>query len=318
MGLAADGILEVCVPSLAEPGFLRDGGVGTIHPPLPGFSDFSLLVSANTSFPYRLAATDLDGTLLGPDKRISAANLAAVCALQDRGVQCILASGRRHQNSLRIQRELGLTGPIIACQGGMIRDSVTDEVIGAHFLPPALAAELVTAGQRRGFDVIYYHLDRLLVAARHTRWIDLYESRVGESPEVLPDLGSLGGEAALKIVWYGEPADLAALRPALEESYRGRIHVLSTDRENLEFMAPGINKASALATVARRLGIERRQTLAFGDGENDAPMLKWAQLGVAVHHAVPAAKAAADLISPPGDPASSFARAVQMILAGDA
>jgi Cof subfamily protein (haloacid dehalogenase superfamily) len=271
-------------------------------------------VSATPSFPYRLAATDLDGTLLGPDKRISHANLQAVQALHARGARLLLASGRRHQNSVRIQRELGLDGPVIACQGAMIKDCASDEVIEAHLLPPALAAELVGEGQRRGFCVIYYHLDHLFVAARHNRWIDLYERRVGEVAEVLPDLHSLRGEAALKIVWYGDPARLSALRPRLEADYGGRLQVLSTDVENLEFMLPGINKASALATVAARLGVGQAETMAFGDGENDVPMLGWAHLGVAVDHGVPAARAAADLISPPGDPATSFARAVQVIL----
>ncbi len=271
-------------------------------------------MDAIVPFPYRLAATDLDDTLLGPDKHISEANLRAVRALNERGARVILASGRRHQNSVRMQRELGIDGPIIACQGALIRDGAGDEVIEVHTLAPDLAAELVSEGRRRGFCVIYYHLDHLYVAARHNRWTDLYEWRLGETAEVLPDLQSLRGEEALKIVWYGEPAKLKALRPRLEEDYRERIHVISTEAENLEFVIPGINKASALATVAARLGIAQVETMAFGDGENDVQMLVWAHLGVAVDHAVPAAKAAANLISPPGDPATSFARAVRVIL----
>ncbi|MBV9392611.1 MAG: HAD hydrolase family protein, partial [Verrucomicrobia bacterium] len=87
-----------------------------------------------TRFIYRLAAIDLDGTLLGPDKTISPENRAAVDRLHKRGVKIIIASGRRHQNSIRFQRELDLTGPIIACQGGLIRDGITGQIVESHLL----------------------------------------------------------------------------------------------------------------------------------------------------------------------------------------
>jgi hypothetical protein len=45
------------------------------------------------TFPYDLAAVDLDDTLLGPDKLISSANRAAVRALRAFGVEVVLASG---------------------------------------------------------------------------------------------------------------------------------------------------------------------------------------------------------------------------------
>src|SRR5260221_880834 len=75
-----------------------------------------------TAFPFRLAAIDLDGTLLVPDKTISPENIAAVDRLHQNGVTVIIASGRRHQNSVRLQLQLRLNGPIIACQGGLISD----------------------------------------------------------------------------------------------------------------------------------------------------------------------------------------------------
>src|SRR5260221_13714241 len=88
-----------------------------------------------TAFSFRLAAIDLDGTLVGPDKTISPENIAAVDRLHQNGVTVIIASGRRPQNSVRFQRQLRLSGPIIACQGGLIRDGESGNVIEAHFLP---------------------------------------------------------------------------------------------------------------------------------------------------------------------------------------
>ncbi len=262
------------------------------------------------AFPYRLAACDLDGTLLGPGKEISAANFDAVRRLQERGVRFIIASGRRHQNSLRYYRQLGLDGWMISCSGASVREPHTGRTLREVLLPAPLADELVARGQAGGHTIIYYHRDHLYIAERN-HWTDLYESRVGEKADLLPcNLRDLRGEAAEKIVWYGEPAALAALRPGLQAEHGDDLTILSTDAENLEFLAPAANKADALAAVAEDYGIAWADTLSFGDGENDAPMLRWAGLGVAVDGASDIAKAAARLVGPPGVPEERFARAL--------
>ena len=266
------------------------------------------------SFRYRLAAIDLDGTLLGPDKKVSEENAAAVRRLTAHGVKVVIASGRRHQNSIRFQRQFELDGPIIACQGGLIRDGESGNVIEAHFLPQTVARDITKEGAKAGVRVIYYHLDHLYVAERNNEWIELYESRVGEKTEPLADLGQLDGRRALKIVWYGDPLILGKARPRLAELYREKVDLLSTEKENLEFMPRGINKATALAKVAAELGIRPEEVLAFGDGENDVQMLSWAGAGVAMRHGNAAAIAAARFVSPEASPETAFAAAVGAVL----
>src|SRR6267154_5717928 len=123
-----------------------------------------------TKFPFRLAAIDLDGTLLGPDKTISPENIAAVDRLHQSGVTVIIASGRRHQNSVRFQRQLRLSGPIIACQGGLIRDGESGNVIEDHFLPQTAAREIANEAGQYGVQAIYYHLDHLYVPEQNNQW----------------------------------------------------------------------------------------------------------------------------------------------------
>jgi Cof subfamily protein (haloacid dehalogenase superfamily) len=272
-------------------------------------------------FPFRLAAVDLDGTLLGPDKNIGSENAAAVQRLRENGVTVIIASGRRHQNSVRFQRQLGLSGPIIACQGGLIRDGESGNVVEAHFLPQSVTRQILSDAEKNNVEAIYYHLDHLYVPARHDRWIDLYESRVGERAEVLPDLEQLDGRRALKIVWYGDPVVLSKTRPEMAARYSDKVDVLSTEHENLEFMPRGINKATALAKVAAEFGVRREEVLAFGDGENDMAMLAWAGMGVAMGHGNKGAISAAKRVSSSGPPESAFARGVDALfewVAGDA
>ena len=271
--------------------------------------------SAAAPFPYRLAATDLDGTLLGPHKEIGPENLAAVRALQARGTRFVVASGRRHQNSLRFYRQLGLDDLLISCAGALIKNPNTGETLREVPLAPEVAARLVSSGQAAGYTVVYYHRDHLYVGERN-HWTQLYESRVGEQAELYPgNLDGLHGDAALKIVWYGEPATLQSSRASLAAEYKDTAHIVATDPENLEFAAPGANKATALAFVADYYQVPQAATLAFGDGENDAPMLGWAGLGVAVDGSDDAAKAAAHLVGPDGAKETRFARAVDAVFA---
>ena len=105
---------------------------------------------------------------------------------------------------------------------------------------------------------------------------------------------------------------LKKIRPEIAARYHGKVDVLSTESENLEFMPRGINKAAALEKVAHEFGVPREQVLAFGDAENDLQMLAWAgwvsRCGTGT-----LAIAAARMVSPPGPPETAFARAVEVL-----
>lgn len=260
--------------------------------------------------PYRLAAIDLDDTLLGPDKAIGAENAAAIRRLQEAGVHCLLASGRRHENMLRFHQRLNLHGPIVSCNGAQVRDTDTGEVLHERLMPADLAEEVVEEGDRRGVTQNYYHTDGGLYVREKTGWTDLYQRRTGSEVNVRGDLESLRGESALKIIWIDSGERVAAMRPEMEARYAGRLYITTTDPEYLEFMALGVSKAVGIAVVAERYGIPAAEVLTFGDGNNDIEMLEWAGLSYAMDHARAAAQAAADRIAPPGNPETSFARAV--------
>jgi hydroxymethylpyrimidine pyrophosphatase-like HAD family hydrolase len=152
-----------------------------------------------------------------------------------------------------------------------------------------------------------------------TQWTDYDQSRNAEPHRHVDDLLTSGESGAVpddvaKIIWLGDPDAIDAATAPAHARYEPRLVVTRTDPPYLEFSAPNVTKATALAAVARELGVAQAATLAFGDGNNDAAMLAWAGLGVAMPHASPAALAAADRIGPDGDPETALARAVAMVL----
>lgn len=267
----------------------------------------------NGGFPYRLAAIDLDDTLLGPEKRVSAANLDALRSLQARGVRIVLASGRRYENMRPFHRQLGLDTPIVACQGALVRDVRTGETLHQHGVPAELAAEVIAEGAAHGAAVGYHHAECIYVRECNAL-TEGYRRRLRCELRQVADFAQLAGETPLKLIWLDAPERTTARFPQVTARFGGRLETYITDPDLTEFVAYRISKAVGVAAIAARYGIAREQVMAFGDGDNDTPMLAWAGLGVAMSEAKPGAKAAAGLVSPPGDPETSFARAVALIL----
>jgi hydroxymethylpyrimidine pyrophosphatase-like HAD family hydrolase len=115
-------------------------------------------------------------------------------------------------------------------------------------------------------------------------------------------------------MWIGAPDAIVAAASELQALCGMRLSVVITHPSYLEFGRCDVSKATGLAAVARRLGAPASRVLAFGDGNNDAPMLAWAGLGIAMAHGRPAAQKAARRIAPGGNPETALARAIDHVL----
>src|SRR4029079_12349670 len=74
------------------------------------------------AFPIGLIALDLDGTLIDDDLVLRPRTLAAVRAARDRGLAVSIVTGRMTTSARAYARELGLTDPIVAYQGALVRE----------------------------------------------------------------------------------------------------------------------------------------------------------------------------------------------------
>ena len=93
-------------------------------------------------------------------------------------------------------------------------------------------------------------------------------------------------------------ADRAAFERAREAcaALEG-VTITSSWMNNFELMPAGVDKGAALLYLAEQLGVRREEIVAFGDGDNDAGMLRAAGTGVAMAHGDKSAKAAADCVA---------------------
>ena len=100
-----------------------------------------------------------------------------------------------------------------------------------------------------------------------------------------------------KILTAGDPEYMRAHFEEMQAPFVERLSCMFTADFYFEYTAKDVNKATAIESACSKLGITRDEMIAFGDAENDLPMLEYAGLGVAMANAVEAVKAAADEIT---------------------
>lgn len=256
---------------------------------------------------FTLAAIDLDGTLLGPDRKISPANLRAVQRLQDAGLQIALASGRHYHNMRRYAEALPGIEWMVSCQGGESSNIARDVVLNREFLARGDVSTILETARTRDFAAVIYTVDRIFTTSAWNADLEFYSELAGYRPLAISP-AELLNRPVFKIIWMGSPSGLEAF--SQPESLLPGVQAVRTHERLLEFMPADVTKASGLRRIAARLGLEPQATITFGDGDNDVPMFAWSGVSFAMAHGWPSALRRASHIAPAGSPETAFARGV--------
>lgn len=248
----------------------------------------------------RLVASDIDGTILGHDGKISDRTIRAFHACRGAGVELVFVTGRPPRWLHPLEEQLGHTGTVICSNGAVVWDLEADKMVSARTMalndvfevrriiktlrPTALfAAETLTG----------FHLE--------PGFIENGTSELLSEFTPAPLAKTLTADDAvvkfLAIVREGTADDfLAEVAPAV-----GNLAAVTHSAPTiamLELSVPGVNKAVTLAEYAASLGIEAADVVAFGDMPNDIEMLRWAGHGYAMASGHPEAIRAAGQQAP--------------------
>jgi Cof subfamily protein (haloacid dehalogenase superfamily) len=248
-------------------------------------------------------ALDLDGTVVGDDLRIRPRTVAAVRAAVDAGVAVAIVTGRMTSSALPFARELGLRGPIVGMQGALIREMPAPgrpglgRLLYHRPLPAVVVREALAWCRAHGLEPHLNHLERMVVLAGDSRAAEYVRFNAGRVVMV-PDLDVWVRHPVTKVISVGDAPLPTRLLPGARADFAGRADVTVSHPKFLEFVAPGVSKGAAVRWLARRLGIDLRDTLAIGDQLNDLEMIEEAGLGVAMPHGPAELLEAAALVAP--------------------
>jgi Cof subfamily protein (haloacid dehalogenase superfamily) len=247
-----------------------------------------------TGRPPRLVATDLDGTLLRDDGRISPRTERVLAGLQDAGIDVVFVTARPPRWVDVVAGAVAGHGIVICLNGAFVYDAAAGRVQSELTMPDALVAELL-ADLRTAVPTIAFAAERSTGFATESGFVSRHPvpsgAPVAERLEHVLD-GSTG--KLLARCPEVADADLVARVTAVVD---GRATVSDSGAVGLaEIGGPGVTKAATLAGWAGERGIGPAEVWAFGDMPNDLPMLRWAGRAFAVANAHPSVLAAADVV----------------------
>lgn len=254
---------------------------------------------------------DVDGTLTNGKKVVTPKTKEALLKAEEAGAILILASGRPTTGLMDLARELKMDqhhGLLVSYNGSKVIDCETMETL----FNQALSVEEGKAvlEHMKKFDRVRPMIDKgeyMYVNNVYDNWITWkgkpfdviqYESRGGKFKLCeIDDLAAFVDFPLNKILTTSDPEYLQEHYKEMMEPFKDTLSCMFTGDFYFEFTAQGIDKAKALDTVLIPMGYKKEEMIAFGDGHNDASMVRYAGIGVAMENAVQDLKDIADEIT---------------------
>ena len=252
-------------------------------------------------------AFDMDGTLLGDDKRISPRTLAALRKARERGVVLMLCSGRSFEALTEFAADAGLDIAIASANGARIDLSVKSGILRESPIEQNLSHKIYHYLKQTGIYFMAYARGRSYMVNRLT---ELRAPNRAHIPGTRQFPGGcyetvLDPERADRECWKGTykyicfGTDYDPRFDAIRADFQGDgLSISSSWRDNLEIMNPGVDKGFAVRAVAEHYGIPLESCMVFGDNTNDEPMLRVAGWPVVMENAEPRVKPLARILAP--------------------
>jgi len=246
----------------------------------------------------KLVVLDLDGTLLNDAHEITEETKDYIEKLKSKGIKVVIATGRTFTAAKRYHNELQLDTPLISCNGGFIYDPIEKKVVDGHAISKETILKIFkiliennTFFQFYSADKIYSTEIKYLLKAWTEENKTLDEDDIIDI-EIIDDpvrIIETTQESIFKLLAIEEDPEvydkLMNSLKTIEE-----IELVSSFTGAIDIMEKGITKGMALEFIANYLNIPMEQTLAIGDNNNDATMLKVANIGIAMKNATTLAK----------------------------
>lgn len=256
---------------------------------------------------YKLIAVDLDGTLLDENKGIHEDDKAALAYAVEKGITVVVCSGRIFKGAGFYAKDLGLQGPVIACNGAIIRDLATGKDLYMQLLGMQQCLEIIALCRREN---IYFHAyagDVMYSEKLEHSTLFYWNKNQQLSPGDRVDIHITDSVADKLLELKAVPSKIVVISDDAEKLAHVRkgvsditgVAVMSSGRNNFEVMDAAVSKGAALQFLTDRIGIAREEVIAVGDNENDESMIRFAGIGIAMGNAEESLKAVADFVTLP-------------------
>lgn len=261
----------------------------------------------------KLFVTDMDGTLLSTDSRVSPESAAIISDLSRRGALITVATARTPATVEPLLAATEIAVPAIVMTGAAMWDLSNHRFIATHPMPDSLAEQVTSLCRRCGLRPMSYTVSSAsLIEMYVSSGPDMSRGEVRfieERRRLRYKHVNLLPPAEMK-PWYSDTilvfayGRLEAIMTAADElkasgqcSVSAYPDIFNPSEGLLEVFAPGVSKAAAVLELKRMTGAD--SLTVFGDNLNDLPMMEVADCAVAVANAMEPVRQAADEIIGP-------------------
>ena len=249
----------------------------------------------------KLIAIDIDGTLVNSKKEITPAVKKAVLAARDKGKQIVICTGRPLSGAQRYLDELGLNkqdNEYVVSFNGAVVESTNGQVIFKQGLKYDDYIDLEAIARKLNLHFHSVSLDRIYTANRDLGHYTIYNSRVVKLEVSYRTQEEMRHIPIIKCMYIDDPDYLdSKITSPLFQKMKDRVVFSKTEPFYYEATAAGVDKGAGLRRLCDYLKIAPKNVMALGDQANDAPMLEYAGVGVAMGNAVDYTKEYADAVT---------------------
>lgn len=235
----------------------------------------------------KIVFSDVDGTLLTSDHRVSQNNRLAIISLKKSDVPFVIVSARSPAAISTITDEIAIDGgfgPIVAFSGALICQG--DEILVSKGMKKSLCSEIIDFIEESGFKTAWciYSFNQWIVRDKADPRI-VREADIVKVAAVDGTADSVASDVVHKIMCIDyDPAETDKLEIALREKFTC-CSVVKSCATQLEIMQHGVNKGDAVQSLCEIFGVDVEDSIAFGDNYNDVRMLESAGVGYIMENA---------------------------------
>ena len=234
----------------------------------------------------RLVLTDLDDTMVEHMQHtVSDVNRQAVIAVEERGIRVAAISGRAYKHAKDTLNVLGIDGLCILDGGATIVQSTTGDVVWKKWLDAEKIRQVLAVLKRHCHEAYFTSTSDMVVLS------EVEINDINEDAAAIYAVTDDAHKFALISEELSEITDIALFmsahdsHPDTGETLPG-IHIMHANADKF-------HGAEALRGI---LHIQKSNTLAIGNGDNDLPLFRNAELKIAVGNATESLKREADYI----------------------
>jgi Cof subfamily protein (haloacid dehalogenase superfamily) len=259
-----------------------------------------------------LVISDVDGTLVTPDKVLTPAAVAAVRRLSNAGVGFTLISSRPPRGMASLVTQLDVRLPFGAFNGGSL--AAPDlSLIEAHRLAPEVARGTIALLAKRGVDAwVFAGGDWLLRDPAGTN-VPREKRTVGFDPTAVDGFEGVMGCIDKIVGVSNDVALLAGVESEARTMMDGQAAIILSQPYYLDVTHPKANKGDGVGALCERIGVDLSRTAVIGDMFNDVAMFARVGYSIAMGQSPDAVKKRADAVTR-SNTEEGFANAVDRLI----